>query len=57
MPLPGRRIVEIDIMAKRMYCDNCSDKLHFDQFESEALHGLGSVLTTLVKKIIFRVIK
>ena len=45
LPLPGRRIVEIDIMAKRMYCDKCSDKLHFDQFESETLHGLGSVLT------------
>lgn len=40
----GRRIVELDVLAKRMFCASCNTPLHLSNIESERRYGLGSIL-------------
>lgn len=39
-----RRIVGLDVLAKRMFCASCNASLHFSNIESERKYGLGSIL-------------
>ena len=40
----GRRVVQLDILAKGMYCCRCNVPLHLSNIVKERLFGLGSVL-------------
>ena len=42
--LPGRRIVEIDVLAKELVCVDCSELLHLKFIVDETRCGLGSFL-------------
>lgn len=42
--LPGRRIVELDILAQQMFCKYCKKRLHLDQIDSEVQFGFASIL-------------
>ena len=40
--LPGRRIVDVDVMASAMRCESCEESLTLDMITDEQRHGLGS---------------
>ena len=40
----GRRVVELEKMAKEMFCDICNQWLHLKDTVKESRYGLGSVL-------------
>ena len=40
--LPGRRIVDVDLMASAMRCESCEQSLTLDMITDEQRHGLGS---------------
>lgn len=41
--LEGRRIVHIDTLAKKMFCNNCKSKLHLSNIIHEKQYGLASI--------------
>ncbi|CAC5361147.1 unnamed protein product [Mytilus coruscus] len=42
--MEGRRVVELDVMAREMYCCRCNLPLHLSNTVGERLYGLASVL-------------
>ena len=40
--LPGRRIVDVDVIASAMKCESCGQGLSLDMITDEQRHGLGS---------------
>jgi len=40
----GRRVVEIDHLAKQLYCNDCGKQLNLNNIVNEKRYGFGSVL-------------
>ena len=41
----GRQVVQLSVLAEKMYCTICNTRLHFADIVDETLQGLGSLLT------------
>ncbi|XP_051173340.1 uncharacterized protein LOC127289445 [Leptopilina boulardi] len=47
---PGRRIVELDVIAKNLKCIKCKEAIFLNDIQSEKCFGLNSVLTIRCQK-------